>query len=40
MVLHRVRRKDSLMCCDEPCLVSVWEDGKYVLKCINCEAMK
>jgi len=24
------------MCCDKPCIVAVWIDGKYVNQCINC----
>jgi len=27
------------MCCDKPCIVAVWVDGKYVNKCINCQAV-
>lgn len=25
------------MCCDKPCIVAVWIDGKYVNQCINCQ---
>jgi len=24
------------MCCDKPCLVQAWRNGKYGLECINC----
>lgn len=28
------------MCCDKPCLVPTWENGKYGLKCISCGDFK
>lgn len=28
------------MCCDEPCFISAWENGKYGLKCLNCGTFK
>lgn len=28
------------MCCDKPCLIPTWENGKYGLKCINCQDFK
>lgn len=28
------------MCCDKPCLVPTWENGKYGQKCINCGDFK
>jgi hypothetical protein len=27
-------------CCDSPCYTSEWVAGKYVLKCLNCQAIK
>lgn len=27
-------------CCDSPCYTSEWVAGKYVLRCINCQAIK
>lgn len=28
------------MCCDKPCLVHAYQDGKYGMKCINCHTFK
>lgn len=25
-----------MVCCNEPCIVSIWVGGKYVLQCLNC----
>ncbi len=25
------------MCCDKPCIVPKWFNGKYVYWCINCQ---
>lgn len=28
------------MCCDKPCQIPDWENGKYGLRCINCRDFK
>lgn len=28
------------MCCDKPCLVPGWRNGKYGLECINCASFR
>lgn len=28
------------MCCGKPCLIPTWENGKYGLKCSNCQQFR